>query len=75
MWDIPLTFVKDWNSNAIYQLGVDGFFMEHSDGQLFQRLYGKFINMEIPRLKSELPYQPLRMTIASLQKFKRIFNK
>ncbi len=73
--DISLTFVKDWKSNAVYQLGVDGFYMKHSDGQLFQRLYGKFIYLNIPRLKSELPYSPLRMTIASLSKFKRIFNK
>lgn len=73
--DIPIIIFKDWKSNAVYQLGVSGEYMAHSDPQLFQRLYGKFSNLNIERLKSELPYTPERMTIASLQKFLRIFNK
>jgi murein DD-endopeptidase MepM/ murein hydrolase activator NlpD len=71
--DMKPMFAQDWATQTIYQLGVDGFWHIHSDAQLFQRLYGKFTAMNIPKLKSEL-YQPGKMTIASQSKFLRIFK-
>jgi len=70
----PLRFFKDYKTSTIYQLGVDGYMNIHSDAQLFQRLYGKFADIDIQQLKSRVPHSPERITIASFQKFKRIFK-
>lgn len=70
-----IRFFKDYKSQTIYQLGIDGFFHVHTDAQLFQRLFGKFNNVKIERLKVPVPASVEKITIASLQKFKRLFKK
>ncbi len=72
--DMKPTFCQDYETQAIYQLGVDGFWHEHTDAQLFQRLYGKFDKLNIKRQNSEL-YQPNHMVIASQSKFNRLIKK